>query len=129
MPDVTVSVVVTLAQASVSVGGSTQAMWRVTTDGNDNALDTKSVVWSSLSPAVATVDPVTGLVRGVAAGSSVIRAAVGTVAGSATVTVQALPVVDITAAGYALINGLAVGASFELRGPVGTGSFLSQKQP
>lgn len=40
-----------------------------------------------------------------------------------------LPVVLIDAAGYALINGLPIGASFVLKGPLGTGSFLSQKQP
>lgn len=115
MPDTTVSIAVTLPQPSLQVGATTQAAADVRTTVTDGSLDTKAIAWSSSAPTVATVDA-NGLVRAVAAGSSVIRAAIGTVAGTATVTV-AMPVVAITAAQAAAIGAFPLGTVFKLRDP------------
>lgn len=70
----------------------------------------KSTLWSSSSPAVATVDAA-GLVRGVAAGAATISASVDGKIGTASVTVTALPVATITIAPTTLTVPVAGSAS------------------
>ena len=126
MPDTTKAVNVILPATNLNIGSTLQASADIITNVPDSQLDTKPVVWSSSAPSIATVDT-NGLIRGVSAGTAMIRAAVGTVIGSTPVTVNTLPFVDIDAAGQATIEALAVGASFILKGP--TISYPAQKQP
>jgi uncharacterized protein YjdB len=55
-------------------------------DGTTKALS-KGVVWSSATQSVATIDSTTGIVTGVSPGTSVITGALGSVSGTATITV------------------------------------------
>jgi len=55
-------------------------------DGTTKALG-KGVFWSSATQSVATVDSTTGIVTGVSPGTSVITGALGSVSGTATITV------------------------------------------
>lgn len=117
MADVTVAVAVTVP-SSLAIGQTAKAVARITTDVDDGSLDTRVAVWSSSAPAIASVDA-TGLVKAMAAGSAVIRAAVGTVTGQATVTVS-VPVIDLSlgAAGIeAALLKLTTGQQAVLRGP------------
>lgn len=118
MPDVTKSVSVKLASTSLAVGTTTQATATVTTEVPDSSLDTQAVVWSSSAPSIATVDA-NGLVKAVAAGTAVIKATVGGVSSTASVTVTALPFVLLDAAGEATLLALPVGSQFNLKGPTG----------
>ncbi len=82
-------------------------------DGSTYVLES-NVAWSSSDTSTATVDPATGVVTGVSAGSATITAAVGSISGSATV--------DIVAAGPTLVavsisprpSTLAVGQTQQL---------------
>lgn len=56
---------------------------------NEEVMSPVAVVWSSATPAKATVNAATGVVTGVAAGSSVITATLGTLTDTCTVTVTA----------------------------------------
>lgn len=114
MADVTVLVAV-VVPSSLAVGQTVKAVARITTDVDDGSQDTRPVVWSSSAPAVASVDAL-GNVKALASGSAVVRAAVGTVVGSATVTV-AVPVATIDAAAEAIIKAVPVGGRLQLRGP------------
>jgi len=115
MPDTLVSIAVTLPATTLQIGGTTQAVARVTVDVTDGSVDQRPLTWSSSSPSVATVDT-NGLVRGVAAGTAQIRATNGTVTGAATVTV-AVPVVAITSAQETAIAAVPIGGRFTLQGP------------
>ena len=55
-------------------------------DGTTKTLG-KGVFWSSATQSVATVDSITGIVTGVSPGTSVITGALGSVSGTATITV------------------------------------------
>src|SRR5437879_8295441 len=55
-------------------------------DGTTKALG-KGVFWSSATDTVATIDSTTGIVTGVSPGTSVITGALGSVSGTATITV------------------------------------------
>ena len=71
---------------TISVGQTTQLV----ASGRDvNGVPVSATVrWASLAPTIASVDSVSGLVRGVAAGSATIRARSGTVDGTIGVIVQ-----------------------------------------
>jgi uncharacterized protein YjdB len=126
MPDVVKAITVTLAASSLTVGGTTQAKASVTTDVTDNALDDNFILtWTSSNAAVATVSPL-GVVTAASAGTATISATSGLIAGSAPLTVVALPFVLVNdAAAQALIDKLPLGARFELRFP--TAVFICQK--
>ena len=78
------TVTVLLASSSIAVGDTTRAT--ATLLDNQNRPIARTVTWSSGNTAVATVDT-TGLVTGVAPGTTVITASQGTKSGSATLTV------------------------------------------
>lgn len=88
------SVVVTLNAASLTVGQNTQAN-AVAKDASGNVIAGQTVLWSSLSPSVASVSS-SGSVTAVSAGSAAIQASVGGVAGRATLTVAAPTVTTTT---------------------------------
>ena len=82
------TVTVSLGQASVIAGSSTQAT-AVLKDAAGNVLAGRSVAWSSTNGNSATVDAVTGNVHGIAAGSADIVATSEGKSGKATLTVVA----------------------------------------
>ena len=87
---------VNLASASLSPGQTTQAT-AVAKDASGNVLTGQPITWSSLSPGVAIASS-TGLVTAVTNGQATIQATVGTVSGTAIVTVSApvAPVATVT---------------------------------
>ncbi|MDO8501068.1 MAG: Ig-like domain-containing protein [Gemmatimonadaceae bacterium] len=93
-PPVTTTVMVTSTPSQITVNETAQAS-AIVKDQNGNALTGKSITWTSLNQAVATVSS-TGVIKGVAAGSATIQGSVDGVTGSATVVVVA-PVASCTA--------------------------------
>ncbi|MBC7452986.1 MAG: DUF3494 domain-containing protein [Massilia sp.] len=84
-----ISVAVTPASALIDVGATQQYLAIATyTDGSSRDVSA-GAVWTSATPAVATVNAATGLAAGVNAGTSVIAAAFSGKSGSATLTVNA----------------------------------------
>ena len=80
------SIAVTPNPASFATG-STQQFTATATYGNGSTADvTSSATWTSSNPSVATISS-SGLATGVAAGSTTITATVGSVSGTASVTV------------------------------------------
>ncbi|MGH7618453.1 MAG: beta strand repeat-containing protein, partial [Gemmatimonadaceae bacterium] len=102
------TVAVTLAQSSVTSGGTTQATAK-TSDASGNVLTGRVVAWSSSNAAVATVNASSGLVTAVAAGTASIVATSEGKSGSATITVSA-------------VSGLGSGSSSKLSGTVASQS-------
>jgi uncharacterized protein YjdB len=89
---------VTISPAAPAVRiGQTVALTATVRDSSGTPITGRSVTWTSLAPATATVNG-TGVVTGVAEGSASIRAQVDGVQGTATVQVTAPPVsrVEIT---------------------------------
>ncbi|MEO7501022.1 MAG: Ig-like domain-containing protein [Gemmatimonadaceae bacterium] len=82
----TVSVMATPTQ--ISVGGTAQAS-AIVKDQNGNPLTGKTVTWTTLQPAIATVNATTGLITGVSAGTATIQGTSAGVTGTATVIVIA----------------------------------------
>ncbi len=80
------SVTVAGSPLTIGVGQTTQLVASVR-DVNGVVVNS-TVRWTSLAPTIASVDSVSGLVRGVAAGSATIRARSGTVDGTIVVSVQ-----------------------------------------
>src|SRR5713101_6387654 len=90
------TVTVTPATASVVVGG-TQQLTATLRDAANNVLTGRTVTWSSSNTAVATVDPATGLVSGVAPGGPVtITATSETKTGTSQITVSLALVNTVT---------------------------------
>jgi uncharacterized protein YjdB len=81
---------VSLASASIQEGATTQATAELR-DARGNVVTGRTVVWSSGTPGVATVNATTGLVTAVAIGTASITATSEGITGSATVTVTAPP--------------------------------------
>jgi Bacterial surface proteins containing Ig-like domains len=76
--------------------GQTGALAATTKDAGGAVLTGRGVTWSSGTPGVATVDPTSGLVTAVAAGTSTISAKSESKVGTATVTVTLAPIATIT---------------------------------
>lgn len=95
-----------LAQARVRIDGLEEA---------DGLLDARPIAWESSDPAVASISE-SGLVTGVAPGTTVIRATVDRVVGAVTLNVSAV-VIPISTAQEASLLGLANGQRFVLLGP------------
>jgi uncharacterized protein YjdB len=76
------------------VAGQTRQLTAVARDASNTAVPGVPFQWSSASNAIATVNA-TGLVTGVAPGTVNISAAVGTVSGSASVSVTPAPVANV----------------------------------
>lgn len=83
---VATSVSVSLVSLSIAVGESTNAIATVRT-ASGRELPDVVVKWISDAPAVATVDSTSGLIRAIGPGTSVIRAVLGPLSGSASLTV------------------------------------------
>lgn len=82
------------ASVTLAAGGTTP-LSAATKDFAGRTLTGRSVVWSSLDESVARVNPATGEVTGVAPGTTTISATAESVAGTAQVTVSAIPVVSV----------------------------------
>lgn len=95
-PQLLASVEVSLVSSGLHVGDSTQAT-AVARDANGGLLTGRPVVWTSLSPNIATVSAA-GMVKAVAPGSAVIRATADSKTGESTVNVTAVVVAPATVA-------------------------------
>lgn len=84
------TVVVAPATATVQVGATVQ-LTATTKDANSNTLTGRVITWSSSNTGMATVNPSTGLVTGVAVGTPTITATSETKTGTAAITVTAPP--------------------------------------
>jgi Big-like domain-containing protein len=94
---VLVTIVVEPATPSVARTFS-RALQAIGTFSDGSAADVTGLAsWTSATPAVATIDS-TGLVTGVAAGSSLVTATVGAISGHTTLTVTPATLVSITVA-------------------------------
>ncbi|MGH7461922.1 MAG: Ig-like domain-containing protein, partial [Longimicrobiales bacterium] len=101
---------------NTTVGGSVQ-LQAVLRDANNNVLSGRTVAWNSLNPAVVTVDPNTGLARGVTLGAAQVTATSEGVTGTVTVSVvTAMTITTITPSpilpgGTATISGTGFSAT------------------
>jgi len=93
-PDPVATVEISPSTASVVVGQTTQ-LAATARNVRGQALTGRSVIWTSSSPAVASVST-TGVVSGLSPGIAVIIASVDGKQGSATVTVRSVPVVSVS---------------------------------
>jgi uncharacterized protein YjdB len=81
------SVEVTPDSADLAAPGDTKQFHAVARDANGAAISGANFTWSSSHPAVATVDPATGLATAVGSGRTIITAVVDGVTGSAVLRV------------------------------------------
>ena len=88
------SVAVSPGASSLQIGGTVQ-LTATTKDSAGNVLTGRVVTWASSAPAVATVSA-SGLVTGVAAGTATLTATSEGKNGTATVTVNPVPVASVT---------------------------------
>ncbi|UCC23889.1 MAG: Ig-like domain-containing protein, partial [Gemmatimonadales bacterium] len=88
------SLLVTPGVAEIRVGGSTQFSAAVF-DSTGAPLSGRTVTWSIRDPAIATVDPATGVVTGLAEGATIVSATSEGVSDVAVVTVTRLPVASM----------------------------------
>lgn len=87
-PGVVTTVVVSASPTQISVNETAQASF-LAKDQNGSTLTGKTASWTSLNPAVASVTPTTGVIKGVSAGSATIRGTVDGVNGTADIIVIA----------------------------------------
>ncbi len=87
------SIAITPATTTLTALGATQALTAAVTDPNGHDVAGATVTWSSSDPAVASVDPATGVVTAVAGGAATITASSGAVESTAHVTVN--PVANV----------------------------------
>jgi uncharacterized protein YjdB len=80
------SVAVTLPSATLTVGATTTAAAELK-DARGNVLTGRTIAWTTNTPSVATVDPATGVVTAIAAGTATITATSEGVSNGAVVTV------------------------------------------
>ena len=114
------SVAVTPASPSVAAG-ATLALQAVGTYSDGTTQDvTGQASWSSSAAAVATIDG-SGLLTAVAGGTATITATIGTLTGSTSVTVTAVPptvtLAGVSLASAAVLEGLATTGTVTLSGP------------
>ena len=86
-------IVVTPGSLTLTALGASQTLGAQPRDANGHAVAGAAVEWSSDAPGIASVDPVSGLVRAIAGGSATITATSGEVSATAAVTVN--PIVDV----------------------------------
>ena len=89
------SVSVTLNASTIMTGTTTAAIAQ-TRDASNNVLTGRNVAWSSSDPAIATVDPVTGVVTGVTPGTVNIIGTSESITGQASLEVIPVPVASVT---------------------------------
>jgi hypothetical protein len=116
-PLVATSLSVSTSPSQISVNGSAQAS-AIVKDQNGNALTGQTITWSSLTPAIASVDATTGVVKGLAPGTATIQGTSGTITGTGTVLVIA-PATSCLA-GPVIVN-LAVGQATVVNGSTSQG--------
>ncbi len=104
-PLVATTLAVSTAPTSVTVNGTAQASG-IVKDQNGNPLTGQTIRWSSLNPSVASVDSITGVIKGLAAGTATIQGKSGAITGTGTVLVVA-PSTSCTAG--PIVLDLAVG--------------------
>ncbi|HEY5413409.1 MAG TPA: Ig-like domain-containing protein [Gemmatimonadaceae bacterium] len=111
------SVIISPGQGSVTVGQTLQLSAQVT-DDQGNVLTGRPIAFTSGTPAVATISA-TGLVTGVAPGSTTITATSEGKTGTATVTVTPIPVakVEITPSTPNVTVGETVQLNVSVQGP------------
>ncbi|GEM_PF-2377193 len=99
LPDPVLTTVNVVTAAGAVITGGTQQLSVAALDQNGAAIVTPPapIILTSLNPAVATVDPATGVVTAVAPGSTIITADCGGVTATTTITVNAAPIIDTTA--------------------------------
>lgn len=102
------SIAVTPAAPSVLIGHTRQLTAIGTYDDASTADVTTSASWASATPGNATVGLHTGLVTGVAEGTSVVGATVGAIEGHTTVSSTAIVSVAVTPASPVILNGHTV---------------------
>jgi hypothetical protein len=104
------SVTVTPPSATVNVGDSLR-FTATARDRRNNVLN-RTISWASAAPAIASIDAVTGVLRGVAPGTTTISAAAGGVTSNpVTVTSAALPRFTLTVTGNGNGAGTVAGDS------------------
>lgn len=84
------TVTVTPPNPTIDVG-ATQQFVATLQDARGDTLTGRTVTWSSNAPAVATIDPATGLATAVGPGTATITATSETQTGTTTLTVNAIP--------------------------------------
>ncbi|HYV96983.1 MAG TPA: Ig-like domain-containing protein, partial [Gemmatimonadaceae bacterium] len=89
------TVTVSLTPSTITVGSTVTAAAQ-TFDANNNLLTGRVIAWASANTSIATVDPNTGVVTGVAAGTVNIQATSESRVGQATLTVSVVPVASVT---------------------------------
>lgn len=125
--DPVTSVTVSPTAPSITVG-QTQQMTATTTDINGQPLSGRTVTWASDNSAVASVDPSTGIVTAVAAGTANVTASSeGVTSSPAVVTVTNVPVatVDVTPANPSISAGTSETVALTATPRDGGGTALS----
>jgi hypothetical protein len=87
-PPVATTLDVTTSPTSITVNGTAQAS-AIVKDQNGNPLTGQTIVWTSLAPTVASVNPSTGVIKGLAPGTATIQGKSGSIIGTGTITVSA----------------------------------------
>ncbi|HKI96185.1 MAG TPA: Ig-like domain-containing protein, partial [Gemmatimonadales bacterium] len=82
------SVTLSPASATLDAIGATQTFGATARDANGNVVPNATFVWSSSAPAVATIDPSTGVATATGNGTTTITATASGVSGTATLDVQ-----------------------------------------
>ncbi|HWZ57436.1 MAG TPA: Ig-like domain-containing protein [Gemmatimonadaceae bacterium] len=109
------SITITPAAPTVIVGQTT-TLTATAKDAGGNVLTGRPVSWTSATTAVATIDPATGVVTGVAAGTSIITATSGGISAHVTVTVQNPPASSVVISPS--VANLLVGQTLQLTATV-----------
>jgi uncharacterized protein YjdB len=106
LPVPVASVTVTLSRSPIMIGTTATAI-AVMRDAANSVLEGRAVTWSSSDPSIATVDPATGLVTGIAVGSTTITGTSEGIAGGASIEVIPVPVasVAVTLASLEILPG------------------------
>ncbi len=105
------TIVVSPPAATLTALGATQHYTAQGFDGAGQPLGGLTFVWSSSDPAVATIDPVTGLATAVQGGAATITATAGSHSGTATLTVSPVQSVATIVVSPAAARLTALGAT------------------
>lgn len=88
------TVLVTLDSSTLAVSHTAHAS-AVAKDASGNILTGRAVSWTSDTPAVAAIDPTSGVVIGVSPGTAKLTATVGGTTGTITITITRIPVATV----------------------------------
>lgn len=105
LKSITISVPSATLQAGLSANATAAGV-----DQNGAPISTGAVIWSTVSPNVATVSP-SGVITAVSPGSTQILATAGTVSGQVTITVTPAPLVLTTINVTSPLNSILIGAT------------------